>query len=124
MKTQFLDKAGAIGAFLAAGSCPACFPLLAVVGSTLGLGFLRPYEGVMMVIFQGLVLMALVGNILSFRSHRRIVPLVIGVTSPILIFFVFYVYFSPILLNIGLFGLLAAAVMNFMAKRRCPSCKT
>jgi len=120
---NYLDKTGAIGAFLAAGSCPVCFPLLAVVGSALGFGFLKPYEGAMMVIFQGLVLVALVGNILSFRSHKRIVPLAVGVISPILIFFVFYVYFSSVLLNIGLFGLLTAAMMNFIVGRQCTSCK-
>ena len=123
VKFRSLDKLGALGALLAAASCPACFPLLGIAGSALGLGFLRPHEGAMMIVFQGLVLMALAGNILSFRSHRRIAPLVIGVISPILIFFVFYVYFSSVLLNVGLLGLLVAAVMNFIAGRQCTSCK-
>lgn len=124
MRFQLLDKAGAVGAFLAAGSCPACFPLLALVGSTLGLGFLRPYEGILMYVFQGLVLVSLLGNILSFRSHGRIVPLIVGVASPILILFAFYVTFAPALLYIGLFGLLLTAIMNSIANRRCKSCKT
>jgi mercuric ion transport protein len=124
MKFQSLDKLGAVGALLAAASCPACFPLLAVAGSALGLSFLRPYEGVLMYAFQGLVLMALVGNILAFRRHKQIVPLIVGVTSPVLIFFAFYVYFAPAIMYTGFFGLLVAAIMNFIAGRRCSSCKT
>jgi hypothetical protein len=62
---RFLDKIGAVGAFLVAGSCSACFPLLAVVGSAFGLSFLRPYEGILLYVFQGLVLMALIGNVIA-----------------------------------------------------------
>jgi len=51
MKIKFLDKLGAIGAFIAAASCPVCFPFLGVVGATVGLGFLSPYEGIIVYIF-------------------------------------------------------------------------
>lgn len=124
MRFQFLDKIGAFGAFLAAVSCPACFPLLAVAGSALGLGFLRPYEGMVTIVLQVLVFVALVGNVLSFRRHKRVLLLMVGLASPILIFFSLYVYFTPTLLYLGLFGLMVAAIMNSIAGRQCSSCKT
>ena len=123
MKLDFLDKVGAFGAFFAAGACPACFPLLAVVGSALGLGFLKPYEGPIMIVFQILVALALIGNIVSFFKHRKIWLLALGILSPGLIFFAFYIQFNTAILYAGLFGLLVTAVLNFVEKKRCKSCK-
>ena len=101
MSVKFLDKFGAVGSFfslLAAAGCPACFPLLGVVGTTLGLGFLRPYEGIAMYVFQGFVLLSLIGNVFAYFSHKRIYALLIGVISPSMIFLRF-IFIS----TIGLF---------------------
>ena len=43
MKFQ-LDKIGTLGVWLAALSCPVCFPALGVLVSLLGLGFLSAFE--------------------------------------------------------------------------------
>lgn len=115
----FLDKLGSVGSFLAALACPACFPMFAVVGSALGLGFLKPYEGWVFLAFQVLVLIALVGNVISFLNHRNKIALVIGVGSPVLIFFSLYFFFRPALLYTGLFGLLIASILNYIFNRRC-----
>jgi len=123
MKLDVLDKVGAFGAFFAAGACPACFPLLAIVGSVLGLSFLKPYEGLIMVVFQILVALALIGNIASFFQHRKIWLLALGILSPGLIFFAFYIQFSTAILNTGLFGLIVTAVLNFIEKKKCKSCE-
>lgn len=122
MKLNFLDKLGAVGAFLAAASCPACFPILGVVGASLGLGFLHPYEGILMYVFQGLIFIALIGNILAFRKHRRVVPLLIGIASPGIIFWAFYIHFNDAFIYMGLFGLVLASVLNYMAERSCKAC--
>ena len=122
MRLQFLDKFGAVGAFIAAISCPACFPLLAVVGSTVGLGFLRPYEGYLMYIFQGLVILSLIGSILSYLNHKKKLPLVISVASSALIFFAFYIRFNVVFLYVGLGGLILSAVLSYFEKRKCRSC--
>ena len=114
---------GSIGSVIAALACPACFPFFAVVGSALGLGVFLPFEGTVFLVFQILVGLALVGNIISFFSHRKLLPLVVGVMSPLLIFFAIYIYWNSRFLYAGLFGLLAASVLNFMAKRRCASCE-
>lgn len=122
MKLGFIEKIGSIGSFIAAGACPACFPLLAVVGGVLGLGVLRPYEGMVFVIFRILVLVALTGNIISYFNHHKIIPLIAGVASPLLIFFSIYVYWNTIILYLGLFGLLISSILNYIAKRKCKSC--
>jgi len=122
MKLQFLDKFGAVGAFVAAISCPACFPLLAVVGATLGLGFLRPYEGYIMYVFQGLVVLSLAGSVLSYLNHKKKLPLVISVLSSALIFFAFYIRFNVVFLYVGLGGLMLSATISYFENRKCKTC--
>lgn len=119
MKIRFLDKIAAIGALLAASSCPACFPLLAVVGSALGLSFLRPYEGVMMYVFQALVVLAFIGSIASFLKHRKRTPLLLSGGGCLFIFAAFYIKFIAALIYAGLSLLLTGALFNFFAEKRC-----
>lgn len=118
-----IEKVGSIGSFIAALACLACFPILAVVGASLGLGVLQPFEGVVFLVFRILVLLALVGNVLVYLNHKSLLPLSVGVASPLAIFFAIYIHWNPIVLYTGLTGLLASSVLNYMANRRCPSCK-
>jgi len=114
-----IEKVGSIGSLLAALSCPACFPMFAVVGSALGLGFLRPYEGWVILAFRILVLGALIGNVVSFLNHRNKITLLIGVGSPLLIFFSLYIYFNSVLIYSGLFGLVIGSILNTIYNRQC-----
>lgn len=120
---KIFDKICSLGAILAAASCPVCFPLLAAAGSAIGLGVLHPYEGKILIIFQNLILGALIGLFLSFRRHRKALPLVVGTMSALLILYAFYIRFNEILNYIGLFGLLSASVLNIMENRCCAGCK-
>src|SRR5207247_1102039 len=97
-KIGIIEKLASIGAVIAAAACPACFPVLAVVGSVLGLGVLHRFEGSVFLVFQILVLLALAGNVASFLRHHRILPLIVGVVSPLIIFFALYVQFHPLIL--------------------------
>lgn len=119
MKQSILDKLGAVGSFLAAAACPACFPLLGIVGSAVGLGVFKPFEGIVFYVFQVLVLIGLIGNVSAYFNHRKIFPLVIGVGSPILIFFSLYGIYLQWILYAGLFGMMAAAILNFSTIKRC-----
>jgi hypothetical protein len=119
-----LDKLGALGTLLAAAACPACFPLLAVVGSALGLGIFARFEGYVMYVLQAFVLLALVGNVLAYRGHRKIALLIAGVGSPLVVFYAIHVSFSPLLMYVGLAGLSVTAVGNYLAGRRCAKCDT
>jgi hypothetical protein len=118
------DKIGVIGAILAAASCPVCFPLLAAAGSAIGLSVLHPYEGKVLFFFQFLVLTALIGLGLSFRRHRKPLPLTVGTLSTLLIIYAFHIRFSELLNYAGLFGLLSASALNIMEEKRCTRCKT
>jgi len=122
VKSGVIEKIGTIGAVLAAVACPACFPMLAVAGTALGLGIFRPFEGWIFILFQIVVVIAILGNLISFARHRRVFPLIIGLASPLLIFVALYVRFNQLLLYLGLFGLAAASVLNFFTTRQCVRC--
>ena len=123
MKINHLDKIGAVGAILAAGGCPACFPALAALGSVLGLGFLQKYEGKALIVFQILVIIALSGNVISYFNHRKVIPLIVGVFGALIIFFAWYIHFNTALFYIGLSGLFISSILNIIAKKKCPKCK-
>jgi len=124
MKFLFLDKFGSLGAVVAAASCPFCFPLLGAAGAAFGLGFLKPYEGAMVYLFQGLVVLAFFGNVLSYLNHRKKGLLILGFFSAATVFFAFYVRFNEILLYAGLAGLFVSAVLNTLENRRCRICQS
>jgi mercuric ion transport protein len=119
MKSGVIEKIGTFGALLAAAACPACFPLVAVAGTAVGLGIFQPFEGWVFIVFQLLVMIAMLGTILSFLCNRRFFPLIIGLAGPALIFVSLYVRFSQLLLYVGLFDLVIASVLNFLVNRQC-----
>ena len=122
MKSGVVEEIATVGALLAAAACPACFPMLAVVGTALGLGIFRPFEGWVFIVFQTLVVLASVRTVLSFLRHRRLIPLIVGLSGPLLVFFAIYFWFNQFLLYLGLFGLIVASVLNFLGNRQCARC--
>jgi len=124
VKLKLVDRISAFGVFLTALACPVCFPMLAVVGSALGLGFLHPYEMKIMILFQILVGTSFLGNLISFLNHRKKLPLAVGLVSPLLIFMTLHLYFQHWLLYTGLFGLLVASILNFRAVRQSSICRS
>ncbi|MCI0537995.1 MAG: MerC family mercury resistance protein [Verrucomicrobiales bacterium] len=117
-----LDKLGTIGAFLAAAATPCCFPLLAAVGGALGLSALQSARGYVDYAIQAMVLLALLGDVLAYRQHRRRGPLVAGIAASALVFVAYHGYDHVSLVYVGLFGLTVAAVWNVIAKRNCAAC--
>ena len=119
MKITFVDKFGSAGVLLTALSCPACWPLFASAGSALGLGVLLPYEPILMnYAFPGFMGITLIGAILSFRFHKQLIPLLIGVISPILALYGFYFGWIVLLMYVGIFGCLVSAVLSYFATRK------
>ena len=117
-----LDKFGTLGAFLAAAAAPCCFPLLATVGTMLGLGALQPLRGHIDYAIQAFVLLSTVGGVFAFRQHRQIWPLGIGLSGAAAVFYAFYISYHVALIYAGLAGLAAAAIWNIVVKRRGSSC--
>jgi mercuric ion transport protein len=121
MKTS-LEKLGTTGAVIAALACPICFPKLALVGAALGLGVFAPYEPYIALALQVLFVVALVGQILSYRSHRNAWLLSLAIATTAAMFTAYYVVPSTILLQLALFALVAASVWQVVELRRCAKC--
>lgn len=124
-----LDKIGTIGLMLTAILSPCCFPLFGIVLTATGFGSFELFGGWTMWIFQALVLLSLIGIFLSYRQHKNIVPLVIGLISAGLIFYAYHIDESNNwqgLLYAGMFGLFIAAGINYYIhhKSKKTSCST
>jgi mercuric ion transport protein len=83
--TRVAGSGSTIGAIIAAMSCTACFPALAILASALGLGFLSQFESIS--IHYILPLFAIIGlaaNVIGGRG-RGWVRMVLGIVGPLLV---------------------------------------
>ncbi|MFM0758135.1 organomercurial transporter MerC [Paraburkholderia strydomiana] len=84
--TRLADKAGLLGSIVSAMGCASCFPAIASLGATIGLGFLSQYEGlfirILLPAFAGIALFANAVGWLNHRQWRRTVP---GLIGPLLV---------------------------------------
>ena len=119
MSTNILDKVGSIGAIIAGAAVPCCFPFLSLIGSILGLSFLAPYETYIMYAMQVLVVLALVGTVIAYRGHRKVLPLMLGILSTASVLYSVNTNLNIYLLYGGMAGLLIVAVWNSIEGRRC-----
>lgn len=124
-----LDRIGTIGIFVTAMLSPCCFPLFAFALSALGLGSFELFGGWTMYIFQGLVLLSLIGFYLSYRKHKNIFPFLIGIISLGLVIYAYYLDKSDnwtFILYVGMFTLLIATGLNYYITRKqklaCSTC--
>lgn len=80
------DKAGVIGAILAAIGCAACFPALGSLGAAIGLGFLSQFEGTLVTYVLPLfAIIALVANFVGGLRHRHWPRMLLGIIGPLLV---------------------------------------
>ena len=119
MSTNILDKVGSVGAVIAGAAVPCCFPFLSLIGSILGLSFLAPYETYIMYAMQVLVVLALVGTVIAYRGHRKVLPLMLGILSTASVLYSVNTNLNIYLLYGGMAGLLIVAVWNSIEGRRC-----
>lgn len=84
--TRTADKAGVIGAIVAAIGCAACFPVLGSLGAAIGLGFLSQYEGTFIRYLLPLfAIIGLVANLVGGLRHRYWSRMFLGITGPLLV---------------------------------------
>jgi len=125
MKLQ-LDRIGTIGIFIAALATPCCFPLFAFVLSAFGLGSAELFGGWTEYVFEGLILISLIGFFIAYRQHKNIFPLLIGLASGGLIVYAYNFNFDSKTIYAGMFGLLLATGLNYYINRRhkiaCATC--
>ena len=121
-----LDNVGTLGVWVAALSCPACFPALISLASALGLGFLSTFEGIAInYLLPFFALLVLLSNLYSWYQHRNHFRGLISVFSPVLILFILYVFWvfswSRQLFYIVLFLMPLVAIFDLVkpAANRC-----
>ncbi|TCK18344.1 mercuric ion transport protein [Thiogranum longum] len=127
--TSLLDTSGALGAIVAAMGCASCFPAIASLGASLGLGFLGQYEGVFInTLLPVFASIALAANILSFFSHRIWYRLLAGITGPSMVLATLYLFWtanwSTYMFYAGLAVMLLVSVWDIVSPPRkvCASC--
>ena len=111
-----IDRLGTVGMLVTAVASPCCFPLFGIVLASLGLGSFELFGDWTMWIFQGMVLLSLIGTYLSYRRHHCLYPLMIAFPSALLIFYAYHFVdedYWMYLQYIGMFGLLIAAGVNY-----------
>jgi len=115
---SLLDKGGALGALMAALAAPCCFPLLAPLGFALGFGALLPWAEYALYGVAGCAVVAMVGSVVAFRSHRHLGWLLLGIGSGLLVVAPLAVAWPPMVAYAGLLGLAVTAVANHVLVRR------
>jgi hypothetical protein len=126
-KVKNIGKWGVVGMLLIAILSPCCFPIFALFASALGLGSFELFGGWTMWIFQGMVVVSLIGFYISYRKHRCMYPLFIAIPSSILIFYgyhfnnaEYWIYF----VYAGMLGLLIATVIDYFRNKLHSRCCT
>ena len=127
--TRIADKVGAFGSIISAMSCAMCFPALASIGAAVGLGFMAQWEPVFIRIFPFMAAIALLANVLGWRSHRQLLRSLLGSTGPLTALIGWAAFVSGLLaknharsvLYAGLAIMLAASIWDMVspASRRC-----
>jgi len=75
-----------VGAFVSLLGCPVCFPAVASFGAAIGLGFLTQWESVFVSVLLPLfATIALVINLLGYRTHKQLKRTLFGISGPILV---------------------------------------
>jgi mercuric ion transport protein len=114
----WLEKAGSIGAVVAAAACPVCFPKLALLGALFGLGAFGAYEAQVFLAAQALVVVAVIGHVLSYLRHRNAWLLAGAIAAAAAVFAGLYWVRSEALIYAGFAGLVAASATEFWSRRR------
>lgn len=116
-----LGAVASMGGLLAVATCYGTLgivALLSVVGVTVHMN-----EVLMTRIVTGVLVIALLGLGYSFRVHRSIGPLLIGLASAVLLLWVFYGRYTRPLEALGFIGLVTASAWDFRAKHlACHAC--
>ncbi len=128
---RIVNKAGFLGAFISAMGCAACFPALASLGATIGLGILTHWEHLFITTLIPLfALSAIAANTFGWRGHRQNTRLLLGLMGPVLVLAAaLLMRFAHIrtapLLYFGLTSMLGVSVWDSISPptQRCPTAK-
>lgn len=93
--SKLADKVGSVGVLVAAMGCAACFPALASLGASVGLGFLSAYEGVFInKLLPLFAIIVLFSNLFAWVSHRDYIRLIWGLLGPLMVLATLYLFWT------------------------------
>lgn len=113
-----LDRAGSIGALVAAVMAPCCLPIFAVFAGAVGITALGLNEGTVFYVLQAFALLSVAGLALAASRHRQFGPLILGAIATLALLLSFHAKFYALVVYFGLAGLCAASVWNYLVSRR------
>ena len=128
-----LDRAGSIGALVAAVMAPCCLSIFAVFAGAVGITALGLNEGTVFYVLQAFALLSVAGLALAASRHRQFGPLILGAIATLALLLSFHAKFYALVVYFGLAGLCVASVWNYLISRRrkpvasksvitCPKC--
>lgn len=92
---QIIDKTGVLATFIAAFGCASCFPALGSLATSIGMGFLAQYEGILintlLPIFASIVLIV---NLVSLLNHKIWYRGLSGLLGPSMVLLTLYPLWS------------------------------
>ena len=120
MISRLVDKVDSAGALVSAMGCAACFPALASLGASIGLGFLSAYEGVFInKLLPLFALIVLVSNLFAWVSHRNYIRMIWGLLGPLMVLATLYLFWtdnwSTYMFYTGLVLMLAISIWDFVS---------
>jgi mercuric ion transport protein len=135
MLSNIIEKLSAIGVFIAALSCTACFPALAVISSMLGISALSVFEGIAINwLLPGFAIAVLLTNLISliFLKRRSLVFATAKLVAPSLILLALYPLWQTSwrseLIYFAMALMLTLSLLDFLIfkdkKEDCQSCQT
>ena len=115
--SRLFEKTGSVGAIVSAMGCAACFPAIASLGASVGLGFLDQFEGLFInTLLPIFAVIALVANLLTAWSHRRIGRTLFGIVGPSMVLAALYLFWtdnwSTYMFYAGLAFMLVASIWD------------
>ncbi len=118
--TGLFEKLGSLGTIVSAMGCAACFPALASLGASIGLGFLSAFEGVFInKLLPLFAIIVLVSNIFAWVSHRQHIRLVWGLLGPSMVLATLYLFWtdswSTYMFYVGLTLMLIVSIWNIVS---------
>lgn len=118
--SRLIGKAGSVGALVSAMGCAACFPALASLGASIGLGFLSAYEGVFInKLLPLFALIVLVSNLVAWVSHRNYIRLIWGLLGSLMVLATLYLFWtynwSTYMFYTGLVLMLAVSIWDIIS---------
>ena len=111
-----LDKVGVAGSFIAAACCLG-LPAIVALFAALGLGFLIN-DAVLLPLLLFFLGLALFGLFQGYQGHRKPWPLAVGVVSAAAALVFIFVVFSKMPAYASVAGLVAAGVLNIVARQK------